>query len=106
MAKLYIREFKAAGMVSGQLPIADTRDSLDQAPVTIQATSTQSAAFADTTLFIRVETDAICSIAFGVDSGQTYANPVATTNNMRLGVDGVEYFAVRSGDKLAVIANT
>jgi hypothetical protein len=59
----------------------------------------QSSAFGSRTKLVRIETDSICSIAFG-------SNPTATTARMRMAADTVEYFVVNSGDKVAVIANT
>lgn len=100
MAKLYITEgirLKRPSVDTAQ--IMDLAAATDQTPVAISGASAQSAAFAATTNFIRVETDAICSIAYG-------GNPTATVNNFRMAADQVEYFGVNPGDKIAVISNT
>ena len=65
----------------------------------MSGTSAQSSAFNAATRFIRVHTDAICSILIG-------SNPTATTAKKRLAADQTEYFAVNSGDKIAAITNT
>lgn len=100
MAKLYITEFnrlKRPGSDTAQIGSLST--GTDQSPVVISGSSTPSAAFATDTQFIRVHTDAICSVAYG-------ANPTATANSFRMAADQTEYFGVNPGDKIAVIANT
>lgn len=67
--------------------------------VAIGAGSAQSAAFNAATRFIRVHTDAICSIDIG-------ANPTATATKSRLAAGQTEYFYVYPGHKIAVITNT
>jgi hypothetical protein len=101
MAKLYVTEF--ADVVrppNSASPPFGALNSLviDQAPITFSA-STQSAAFATGTKFVRVHTDSICSIAYG-------SNPTATTSSFRMAAGQTEYFGVNPGDKLAVITNT
>ncbi|PDT71731.1 hypothetical protein CO683_00805 [Bradyrhizobium ottawaense] len=103
MAKLYVTEFDDEGQtVRGAAQVAQVdANTVDQTPVAISGTSAQSAAFAATTVLVRIETDVICSVTFGT-------NPTATTNNMRMAADGVEYFGVPKGQsyKVAVISNT
>lgn len=102
MAKLYVTEFSDEGQcVRGALPAVSVTTYVEQTPVVIGAGSLLSAAFAASTVVVRIETDAICSIAFG-------ASPTATVNTMRMAADNVEYFAVPPGlaYKVAVIANT
>jgi hypothetical protein len=102
MAKIYVTEFRN-GQV--QLGTADNIPSMigivDQTPITVGASSAQSAAFDGGTSMIRLHTDAICSVAFGT-------NPTATTNNMRLAANETVLMTVRPGTsfKVAVIANT
>lgn len=50
------------------------------------------------TMVIRVNCDAVCSIAIG-------SSPTATTTTMRLSANQTEYFGVHPGDKLSVISN-
>lgn len=100
MAKVYIAEFGAAGTGGGggDLQISEMPPLREQT-VSISGSSVQSAAFGAGTEFIRVQVDAICSIAIA-------ESPTATTSKMRLAADQTEYFGVRSGLKLAVITNT
>jgi hypothetical protein len=65
----------------------------------IGQSSLQSAAFADTTRFVRVHADVACRIAVG-------ANPTASSGSMRIGPGGTEYLGVMPGLKIAVIATT
>ncbi len=101
MAKLYITEFSDFARLqnAGAQPWGALQSMIgDQTPISF-STSTQSVAFNAATRFIRVHTDAICSIAYG-------SNPTATTGNMRLAAGQTEYFAVKGGDMLAVVSNT
>lgn len=97
MAKLYVTEFERPR--NQWVNIANQPPIVDQTPVVIGAGSLQSAAFNAKTAMIRVATDSICSIAIGT-------NPTATTNNMRMAADQVEYFSVQPNQLIAVIANT
>ena len=103
MAKLYVTEYSdEAQTVRGGAPCAaENANVVEQTPVVIGAGSLQTAAFAATTVLVRISTDVICSIAFGT-------NPTATANNKRLAADQVEYFGVPVGQsyKVAVITNT
>lgn len=102
MAKLFISEYKyQAKEIAGAIPIAapQTPALVVQTPVVIGAGSLQSAAFGAETRFIRVHTDAICSVTVGG------TNPVATANSDRMGANTTEYFGVAPGDKIAVITN-
>lgn len=102
MAKLYITEMNYVPLTTnGPLQIALLQGSTDQTPVAISGAAASSAAFATATKFVRVHTDAICSILYapaGVGN--------ATTNNARMPADATEYFGVNPGDKISVIANT
>jgi len=97
MATLYVEELATMGLY-GAAQIA-ARPGVAAQTVAIGGSSTQSSAFNAQTKFIRVHTDAICSIAIG-------SNPTATTSNCRLAADQTEYFGVQPGDKIAVISNT
>ena len=76
----------------GQARMPAMRPSLTQS-VTF-STSSQSAAFANTTRLIRVIADADVYIAFG-------DNPTATAISVRLPANTVEYFGVFAGEKIA-----
>ena len=69
--------------------------------VAIGGSSAASNAFNESTRFVRIHTDSICSIVFGI-------GPTATTTNRRLAANATEYFGVPIGQsfKVAVIANT
>ncbi len=103
MALLYICEYSdEAQTVRGAAPAAqENAATVDQTPVVIGAGSLQSAAFAATTVIVRIHTDAICSIKFGT-------NPTATTSTKRMNAGDTEYFGVplNGAYKVAVIANT
>ena len=99
MAKAYICEYASVGVArQGNAEIAQDPPLTEQT-VAIGGGSTQSSAFNNSTRFIRVHVDSICSIAIGPD-------PTATTSTKRLVADQTEYFGVIGGHKLAVISNT
>jgi len=92
MAKLYVTEY------------ADVRANMGFEPKTANqaftfTTTTQSNAFNANTNFIRVHTDAICSIEIGAD-------PTATTDSKRMVAGQTEYFNVYPGHKIAAVTNT
>lgn len=100
MAKLYVTEFSnVLDLVGGPIQIAATPPIVDQTPVTIGVGSLSSAAFNAATRFVRLHTDAVCSVAFGT-------LPTATANNMRMAANQTEYFKVNAGDSVAVIQNS
>lgn len=105
MPTLYITEYVRQGAGRrGDTILAGEDPPLAQQTVAITGASTQSANLNAKTRFVRVHTDAICSIASG-------ANPTATTVKRRLGANHTEYFAVNptqvdEGFRIAVIANT
>jgi hypothetical protein len=96
MSTLYVTELKA----SGNSESGSQMQMAKQPPVTDQTvtftTSTQSAAFNADTRFVRLHPKNNCHVAFG-------ASPTATTSNMPMLADSVEYFAVIPGQKLAVV---
>lgn len=99
MPKLWITEYAAAGSDAMGTPLAIARHPpvAVQTPVDFTGTSTQSAAFAATTRFVRLRSDATCHFVVGV-------NPTATTNSTPIDANSAEYFEVPAGQKLAVIA--
>ena len=99
MAVLYIAEFSQLMPTPGGTGQAPRTPPIAEQTVAIGGASAASGAFNTATNFVRVHTDAICSIAFG-------ASPVATTAQMRLAAGQTEYFGVNAGDKIAVISNT
>ncbi len=101
MAKLYITEYTdQVRDLNGQVvPVGDEPGIVTQSPVSIAGSAAVSAAFNAKTRFVRLHTDAICSVAFG-------ASPTATTNDKRMAADQTEYFGVQPGQKVAVTPNT
>lgn len=101
MATVYVAEFAEPSTIQGGLTPMAKVPPLAEDTVTIDVTSTQSAAFNAKTRLVRIHTDAICSIAFGT-------NPTADATNMRLAANQTEYFEVPKGQsyKVAVITNS
>ena len=99
MAKLWITEYSTAGAdASGiSMSIAKHPPTAVQTPITLGATSAQSAAFAAGTRFVRLRADATCHFVVA-------ANPTATTDHTPLDANAAAYFEVPAGFKLAVIA--
>lgn len=102
---LWIREFSNVGAASPAiglipriaLPIAQ-EPGVDQEPITLTGSSTQSAAFGSTTKYIMVISNATFNYAIGLD-------PTATASSMYVPA-GVPYsVGVRPGYKIAVIAS-
>lgn len=101
MAKAYISEYKEMAQIqSSKDRIAAPQEpaNLVQTPVAIGAEA-KSTAFLETTRFVRIHVDAICSIKFGTA-------PTATVDDARMAAGATEYFGVRPGDKVSVITNT
>lgn len=101
MAKLYITEYAAVGGGMDGQPSAIAYEPPVASQTVTFTTTTQSSAFNAITRFVRIHTDAICSIEFGT-------NPTATTSTRRLAADATEYFAVPVGNsfKVAAVTNT
>lgn len=100
MAKLYVAEFERPR--NQWVNIANGPPIFEQTVAIGGSSTTIATAFgsAGRTALIRVATDAICSIIIG-GSGIT-----ATTGNMRMAADQVEYFSVQPNQFIAVISNT
>lgn len=94
MAAVYIGEVQSIRMGGPAIQFPLIKEQV----VAITASSTQSQVFSDNTFFIRVHTDAICSIKIGL-------NPTATTSTMRLAANQTEYFGVSPNQQIAVIQN-
>jgi len=97
MATLYITEFQYmenANDIGGVPQIARLPGTTQV--VTFTTSSVQSNAFAETTRFVRIISDAPAAIAYG-------SNPTATTSSMKISANVAEYFGVTRGQKLAVI---
>lgn len=100
MAVVYVSEFmELATECKGFNMQCPVMPPVVQQTVAITGASVQSSAFATGSRFIRVHTDAICSIAINT-------NPTATATSMRLAAGQTEYFGIAGGQKIAVITNT
>ncbi len=99
MAKLYITEYVSQPFdTNGQRIPAGQEPGVTTQVVTF-TTTTQSAAFNAKTKFVRVHTDAICSVEFG-------ENPTATTSSARMVAGSTEFFGVVPGHKVAAVTDT
>lgn len=98
---LYIREYCALAPTTGgnNLAMGAEPGNRDQQITSVSSTSLTSSSFLQNSYYIRLHTDAICSVNFG-------STPTATTTNARLAANQTEYFAVIPGQKVAVILNT
>lgn len=107
MASLRIAEFQGNALTyiegfghGGQIADLDKMLTSLQALITVDGTSRRSAAFAEGVRVIRVETDAICALAY-----DGTATPTADANSViRMVAGQTEYFGVKPGAKLAVIS--
>lgn len=104
MAWLTVTEFKHPFTTrsSGMGHVAGPK--VAQNNVAIGSSTAQSAAFAATTGVIRVETDAICCVEVG--GTNPTAVVVGATGSSRMVAGQTEYYYVKAGDKIAVIAST
>lgn len=102
MAVVYITEYARQGRDAAgyQMVVADEPPVANQT-VAITVGSVQSSAFNANTKFVRISTDAVCSIEFGT-------NPTASATTRRMPANTTEYFSVPQGSsyKVAVITNT
>ncbi len=102
MAALYVAEFVSISG-TGNFPVAGAQVApVAEQTVAISGSTTACAnAFNAKSRFVRVHTDAICSIAFGTA-------PTAAITNMRMAANQTEYFGIPPGAnyKVAVITNT
>lgn len=100
MALLDITEYAELAVDAPGKTIAVGREpAVAEQQLAITSPAVQSAAFSDTTKFIRVHADTACRIAYGVD-------PTATGAHRRIPANGTEYFGVRAGHKISVITTT
>ena len=98
MAILDITEYDELAQAGrGHLVMAGQEPKKLNQQVSIGASSAQSAAFTDTTRFVRIHAESACRIEVG-------SNPTASSASMRIGAGGTEYLGVLPGLKIAVIA--
>lgn len=100
MPLLDVTEYQELALAGrGHMVMSGQEPSLLNQQVSIGNVSTQSAAFSDTTRFVRIHAEAACRVSLGAD-------PSATSASMRIGPGGTEYLGVRPGLKIAVISST
>lgn len=100
MASLYISEYQSQPIIrNGQMGGVALEPAIAVQKVALTGTSAQSSAFNAKTKFVRLHTDAICSILFGAD-------PTAAATSPRMAANTTEYFGVNAGDKVAGITNS
>lgn len=102
MATLYVTEYANLGVSpgGGSAPVVAEPPIAEQT-VAIGGSSAASSAFANNTNFIRLHTDAICSVIFGTA-------PTATAAKRRMAANQTEYVQVPVNKlyKVAVITNS
>ena len=102
MATLYVAEFSQMPITDNRVPEFAMTPPLVEQTLAISATSNLSNAFNAKTIYVRVESDAVCSLAWATSGATTVT---ATTSNMRLSASAPEYFGVQGGGRVAVITN-
>ena len=100
MAVVYVAEFASVGGTGNFVVAGAMVPPIAEQTIAISGVSAAVAnPFNKNTTFVRIHTDAICSIAFGTA-------PVATVGNMRLAAGQTEYFSTPAAYKVAAISNT
>lgn len=100
MATLYVTEYAIMGQTPNNAAQMPQEPPIASQTVAIGGTSTQSQPFNPSTRFVRLHSDAICSLALAV-------NPTATVTSARLAANQTEFRAVPEGGsfRVAVITN-
>lgn len=100
MANLYITEYAAIAFLGGAGGVLVPREPpVAEQKVDFSGGAAASAAFNSSTRFIRISSDAVCSVLVG-------SNPTATTSSGRLAAGVNEYRSVTAGHKISAISNT
>ena len=98
MAIAYIREYAAMALSANGQPQCGLEPAMADQVLTTSGTSAASAAFGTETTFVAISTpaaQAVCAV-FG-------SAPTATTTGLRLPANGVYFFGVAKGHKVALI---
>lgn len=99
MAKLYIAEYSSLGIdKSGRALVSPNEPPINEQVVDFSSGVAASSTFNKETKFIRIHTDADCSILIG-------ESPTATVNNQRMVAGQTEYKAVDNRHKVSAISN-
>ncbi len=102
MATLYVSEFADTGTTKyGNALQVAALPSITNYVITVSATASSSATFNYNTSLIRLHSDTICSVVFGL-------SPTATATGARMAANQTEYFTVPQGQsyKVSVVSNT
>lgn len=101
MATLYVTEYASPEYDSGLVQIAEEPETTTQTVAISGSSAATTNAFHNNTNIVRLHTDSICSVVFGV-------SPTAATTNRRMNAGDTEYFGVGLGTglKVAAITNT
>jgi len=101
MTKLYVAEYSGIASVQtdGAVAVLPQPPTAEQVVDYTAGAAATANPFADSTEFVELATDAICSVVFG-------SAPVATVNNMRMAAGERRLVSVRPGSKLKVSAIT
>lgn len=102
-SRLFVTEYQGTAVDTSRAraQIADGSGSWVEnanSPITISGSHAESATFSAGTTFIRVKAEVQCSILIGTGA-------VATTSNAMMSAGDTEYFGVKAGDRISVIAN-
>jgi hypothetical protein len=108
MAVLYVTEYVGLALVQtgGQLIQAPQEPPLVEQAIAITAGSTVTAVFNDKTTLVRVVTDAVCGVTFGITPTAAVQN--GTLGSQRLAANQSQFHSVPKNSKMkvAVIATT
>ena len=99
-AFLYVTEF-AAPQTNPMAPTYPPSPSLADQVVPFGGASSVSAPFGPATRLIRIQTTAVATVKIGIQPA-AIAGPIGAT--MRMAANQAEYFSVRPGDQIAVVA--
>lgn len=99
--KLYITEYANAPQAQlGQVLACGAEPGVAVQVIDFSAGAAASAAFNAKTTFVRIHTNAICSLRFST------AGTAATTSYPRMAANATEFYGVQPADKVSVIINT
>lgn len=98
MATAYLREYANLTITSNAAVQAPAEPGVADQTVSTSGTSAQSSAFNANTTLVAIATPAAQAVccAFGT-------NPTATTSSLRLAANGLFFFGVKPGHKVALI---
>lgn len=101
MSKLYVTEYQLLAPIEGSVALIPKEAPLAEQVLDYSGGAASSAAFNKATTFVRIHTDAICSVLFGTA-------PTATTSTQRLAAGTTQWHGVppNGAFKVSAITNT